>query len=159
MKVALELQPCCGNRSGIGFYTYELARRLHGETGLEFVGNIFNFAGRNDNSTALKGITIPIQESKVFPYGVYRRIWNIIPISYRSMFPAADLTVFFNFIVVDPAYRGQKIGRHMVEEMLKTYKDFPTRILLANDQDVAFYKKCGFSAFEGKTPLIGRQGL
>lgn len=99
MKVALELQPCCGNRSGIGFYTYELARRLHGETGLEFVGNIFNFAGRNDNSTALKGITIPIQESKVFPYGVYRRIWNIIPISYRSMFPAADLTVFFNFIV------------------------------------------------------------
>ena len=25
MKVALELQPCCGNRSGIGMYTYELA--------------------------------------------------------------------------------------------------------------------------------------
>ena len=35
MKVALELQPCCGRRSGIGVYTYELAKRLRSENGLE----------------------------------------------------------------------------------------------------------------------------
>ena len=50
MKVALELQPCCGRRSGIGVYTYELAKRLRSENGLEFCGNLFNFAGRNDNT-------------------------------------------------------------------------------------------------------------
>ena len=69
------------------------------------------------------------------------------------------MTVFFNFIVVDPAYRGQNIGRHMVEEMLKTYQGFSTKVLVATDADIEFYKKCGFVSFEGKTPLIGRQGL
>ena len=61
MKVALELQPCCGRRSGIGVYTYELAKRLRSENGLEFCGNLFNFAGRNDNTEALKEVAIPIR--------------------------------------------------------------------------------------------------
>ncbi len=42
MKVALELQPCCGKRSGIGTYAYELAKRLNNRDGLEFCGNLFN---------------------------------------------------------------------------------------------------------------------
>ena len=101
MKVALELQPCCGRRSGIGVYTYELAKRLRSENGLEFCGNLFNFAGRNDNTEA-----IPIRESRMFPYGVYRRIWDIVPVSYDSLFPGkADLTIFFNYIV-PPRIKG-----------------------------------------------------
>lgn len=100
MRVALELQPCCGKRSGIGVYTYELARRLRSGDGLEFVGNLFNFAGRNDNSAALSGISMPIRESRLLPYGIYRRVWNVLPIPYRAMFPeGADLSVFFNYIV------------------------------------------------------------
>ena len=100
MKVALELQPCCGNRSGIGAYTYELTKRLRNQSDLEFYGNIFNFAGKNDNSQALQGITIPIHENRLFPYGIYRRIWDIAPISYNRLFPdQTDLTIFFNFII------------------------------------------------------------
>ena len=106
MKVALELQPCCGRRSGIGVYTYELAKRLRSENGLEFCGNLFNFAGRNDNTEALKEVAIPIRESRMFPYGVYRRIWDIVPVSYDSLFPGkADLTIFFNYIV-PPRIKG-----------------------------------------------------
>lgn len=100
MKVALELQPCCGSRSGIGAYTYELTKRLRNQSDLEFYGNIFNFAGKNDNSQALQGITIPIHENRLFPYGIYRRIWDIAPISYNRLFPdQTDLTIFFNFII------------------------------------------------------------
>lgn len=100
MRVALELQPCCGKRSGIGVYTYELARRLRSGDGLEFVGNLFNFVGRNDNSAALSGISMPIRENRRLPYGIYRRVWNVLPIPYRAMFPeGADLSVFFNYIV------------------------------------------------------------
>lgn len=109
MKVALELQPCCGKRSGIGIYTYELAKRLADGDGLEFCGNLFNFMGRNDNSESLKDITMPIRESRIFPYGVYRRIWDWIPISYKSLFPdEADLNVFFNYIV-PPRISGRVI--------------------------------------------------
>lgn len=100
MRVALELQPCCGKRSGIGTYTYEIAKRLKDQDGLEFCGNLFNFAGRNDNSAALQGIEMPINESRVFPYGVYRRVWNYLPISYQDLFPQkVDLSIFFNYIV------------------------------------------------------------
>lgn len=100
MKVALELQPCCGKRSGIGTYAYELARRLKDGDGLEFCGNLFNFMGRNDNSESLKDIAMPIRESRIFPYGVYRRIWDWFPFPYQSLFPGeADLSVFFNYIV------------------------------------------------------------
>lgn len=100
MRVALELQPCCGNRSGIGNYAYELAKRLRDGDGLTFCGNLFNFLNRNDNSAALAGIGMPVRESRLFPYGVYRRIWDVVPIRYDSLFPGgADLNVFFNYIV------------------------------------------------------------
>lgn len=107
MKVALELQPCCGKRSGIGVYTYELAKHLKNGDGIEFYGNLFNFAGRNNNESSLCGINMPIRESRLFPYGVYRRIWDVVPISYSGLFPdKADLTIFFNYIV-PPRIDGQ----------------------------------------------------
>ena len=108
-QVALELQPCCGSRSGIGVYTYELATRLRDVDGMTFRGNLFNFLGRNDNRAALEGIDMPITQRHVFPYGVYRRVWNWLPIPYSMFFPEqADLTVFFNYIV-PPRISGRVI--------------------------------------------------
>ena len=120
MDVALELQPCCGNRSGIGMYTYELAKRMKAENGLEFAGNVFNFLGRNDNTDALSEIEMPIRTQKSMPYGVYRRIWHTIPFPYNALFPAADLNVFFNFIV-PPRVKGKVIT--VIYDM--TYLRFP----------------------------------
>ena len=119
--VALELQPCCGQRSGIGIYTYELAKRLQSNENIHFCGNIFNFCGRNDNSVSLKGIGMPLNESRIFPYGIYRRIWNLLPISYEYFFPTqADLTIFFNYIV-PPRVHGKVITT--IYDM--TYLRFP----------------------------------
>ena len=121
MTVALELQPCCGARSGIGTYTYELAKRLRDGGGLAFCGNLFNFLSRNDNSASLAGVTMPVRESRLFPYGVYRRIWDIVPIRYDSLFPgSADLSAFFNYIV-PPRISGKVITT--VYDM--TYLRFP----------------------------------
>ena len=98
-QIALELQPCCGVRSGVGTYTYELVRRLQSGGGLEFRGNVFNFLGRNDNRRAFNGISLPITECRAFPYGVYRRIWHAVPLPYSALFPPAELTLFFSYIV------------------------------------------------------------
>lgn len=108
MKVALELQPCCGNRTGIGVYTYELAKRLRSNEEITYQGNIFNFCGRNDNTTSLNGITMSLAENHSMPYGVYRRLWNVLPFPYSSMFPDADITHFFNYIV-PPKVSGKVI--------------------------------------------------
>lgn len=120
MKVALELQPCCGNRSGIGTYTYELAKRLRNGDRLEFAGNVFNFLHRNDNASTLAGIQMPVRTQTCMPYGVYRRIWHMVPFSYGMMFPEADLSVFFNYIV-PPRVKGKIITT--IHDM--TYLRFP----------------------------------
>ncbi len=118
---ALDLQPCCGKRSGIGVYTYELAKRLYDDDQLRFAGNLFNFCGRNDNSESLQGITMPVFESRMFPYGVYRRIWHWLPLNYESFFDSdADLSIFFNYIV--PPHVGGKVIS-VVHDM--TYIRFP----------------------------------
>lgn len=119
--IALELQPCCGKRSGIGTYTYELAKRLKSDDEIQFCGNLFNFCGRNDNSQALQGIDMDITVRKLMPYGVYRRIWDLLPITYENLFPKkVALNLFFNFIV-PPKIRGKIITT--VYDM--TYVRFP----------------------------------
>lgn len=108
MRVALELQPCCGDRSGIGTYTYELARRLKSGGGLEFSGNVFNFLNKTDTRASLEGIDMPVHVQRSMPYGVYRRIWHYAPLTYGMLFPPADLNVFFNYIV-PPRIKGKCI--------------------------------------------------
>lgn len=109
MRVCLDLQPCTGRRSGVGIYTYELAKRLRSADGLEFEGNLFNFLYRNDNRAALAGIGMPVRCNRWIPYGVYRRIWHFLPLPYRCMFRGeADVTHFFNFIV-PPGVKGKVI--------------------------------------------------
>lgn len=120
MKVALELQPCCGNRSGIGMYTYELARRMKDENELTFTGNLFNFMGRNDTAPSLEGVDLPLQICRSMSYGVYRRIWHLLPLTYGMLFPRADLNVFFNYII-PPRVKG----RVMTTVYDMTYLRFP----------------------------------
>lgn len=128
MKVALELQPCCGMRSGIGVYTFELARRMQDQDGLEFCGNLFNFMGRSGNTAAVKDIPMPVRECRLFPYGAYRRIWHMIPIRYQSLFrDGADLTVFFNYIV-PPRIKGKTVTT--LHDM--TYLRFPEMMQKSN---------------------------
>ena len=97
--VALDLQPCCGKRSGVGNVAYELARRLHDADEIRFQGNVFNFMGRNDNGPSLDGITYSVKECRLMPYGAYRRMWDYVPIKYSTLFGKADLSVFFNFVI------------------------------------------------------------
>lgn len=99
VKVALELQPICGNRTGIGLYTYELAKRLQSDDCMRFQGNLFNFRNRNQNEESLKGVSMDLSVNQRMPYGVYRRIWDIAPLSYSKLFQRSDISHFFNYIV------------------------------------------------------------
>ena len=110
MKVALELQPCLKNRSGIGVYTYELSRRLQQFEDLELAGDIFNFLGRNDLTADLRHLEFNQDTCKLFPYGIYRRIWHYAPIQYNTLFKReADITHFFNFII-PPRIKGKIVN-------------------------------------------------
>lgn len=104
--VGLELQPCCGNRTGIGIYAYEIARRLFNSDELQFRGRVFDFL--KCNSALLDEIPFPVDCCPLLKYGVYRRIWKYVPIRYDKFFPVTDLSIFFNYIV-PPKVEGKII--------------------------------------------------
>ena len=108
MRVALELQPCGGQMTGIGYQTYELARRLVPSESFQIRGYLFNFMGRDDNISLRSVMPFPVEENKLMPYGVYRRLWRFIPVGYEAFFDKADIFHFFNFIV-PPRISGKVI--------------------------------------------------
>ena len=108
MKIAIELQPCLKNRSGVGIYTYELSKGLQAYEQIELQGDVFNFLERNDLKQDLMGLNFNKETCKLFPYGIYRRIWHYLPIKYNQLFKReAQLTHFFNFIV--PPHIEEKV--------------------------------------------------
>lgn len=120
MKVALELQPCCGNRSGIGSYTYEIAKRVSDTSEMTFCGNLFSFRKKTDEKVELGDIRIPLRVCGSMAYGVYRRIWHALPVGYNFFFPKADVNVFFDYIV-PPHVSGHVVS--VIHDL--TYLRFP----------------------------------
>lgn len=98
-KIALDVQVCLGQRSGVGTYAYELVRRMEPDGDTAYFGECFNFLGRNDNSEALRDIRLPVHVHQLIPYGFYRNHWDVMPMRYDSLFPKADITHFFNYTV------------------------------------------------------------
>lgn len=120
-EIHIELQPCSGNRTGIGIYTFELAKRLKCTDDIEFRGNIFNFLKRNDYSSLLAELDMSVRQCNLIPYGVYRRIWDKLPDAYEFFFGGgADLSLFFNYLVPN----GIK-GKTSVAIYDMTYERFP----------------------------------
>ena len=107
MKIALELQPCSNQMSGIGHYTFQLSKRLFEMDAEHVCGNYFNLCMRGPKLSDL-GLSGKVNYNIALQYGVYRRIWDKFPIPYRMMFPRADITHFFNFIV-PPGVSGKVI--------------------------------------------------
>ncbi len=109
MKIGMELEPCCGTRSGIGNYVYELARRLEPSDGLEFYGRLFRARRGCDHAALREAIPFPVEECRSIEYGLYRRIWDWVPVPYQRCFAtAADLNLFLNYIV-PPRVSGRVI--------------------------------------------------
>ena len=100
MKVSIELQPCLKNKSGIGVYTYNIAKNLEEIKGIELYGEIFSFLGKDKLDENYKDLNIKLKMCKLFPYGVYRRIWSKLPLKYNTLLNShSDIYHFFDYIV------------------------------------------------------------
>lgn len=54
------------------------------------------------------------------------------------------LTSYIHYLLVHPDYQGQGIGRELVRMMCDRYSDCVRKVLIADDSEVDFYKRCGF---------------
>jgi GNAT superfamily N-acetyltransferase len=63
------------------------------------------------------------------------------------------MTAYFHYLLVDPEFQKQGIGKRLVELMLAEYRDYLRKTLIAYDKEIGFYQHCGFEVGLGKTPL------
>ncbi len=64
------------------------------------------------------------------------------------------MTAYFHYLLVMPEYHSQGIGKKLVQLMLNHYEDYARKILIAYNEEVDFYQKCGFEPHKDKLPLF-----
>lgn len=109
MKVSLDLEPCCNNRSGIGIYTYNIAKALTEIEQIDVYGEIFSFLGRNKIDKNYSDLNIKLHICRLFPYGVYRRVWGKIPLKYNTLLNSKNHIYHFFDYIVPPNIEGKVI--------------------------------------------------
>jgi len=64
------------------------------------------------------------------------------------------MTAYIHFLLVDPAYQGQGIGKELIRMMKEKYKDYLRVVLISDDKKTCFYRNSDFKVAEGTTPMF-----
>jgi GNAT superfamily N-acetyltransferase len=64
------------------------------------------------------------------------------------------MTAYFHYLLVRPEYQSKGIGEQLMSRILNTYKDYARKVLIAYDEEIPFYQKCGFEIGKDKTPMF-----
>ena len=60
-----------------------------------------------------------------------------------------ETDAFLHYLLVDPAYQGQQIGRALMERILEKYRNFLyVKIMPSDPKTIPFYRKFGFEQYE-----------
>ncbi len=64
------------------------------------------------------------------------------------------MTAYVHYLLVDPEYQGQGIGRRLVEMIKEHYRDYLRIVLVAYNGETGFYESCGFKKAEDSSPMF-----
>jgi ribosomal protein S18 acetylase RimI-like enzyme len=64
------------------------------------------------------------------------------------------MTAYVHYLLIMPKYQHIGIGKKLVKMVLENYKDYLRIVLIAYEQEVGFYKHCGFEIGEEKIPMF-----
>lgn len=64
------------------------------------------------------------------------------------------MTAYIHYLLVDPEYQGNGIGRELTRQVLDRYKDYLRILLVSYEDGVAFYESLGFKTGHGKYPMF-----
>lgn len=64
------------------------------------------------------------------------------------------MTAYVHYLLVDPEYQGQEIGRTLVNMVKDKYADFLRIVLIAYNTELNFYENCGFKKEDKSSPMF-----
>ena len=64
------------------------------------------------------------------------------------------MNAYVHYLLVDPAYHGQTIGRTLLERIKAHYKDYLRIAVIAYNDEVHFYERCGFKKSDDSSPMF-----
>lgn len=64
------------------------------------------------------------------------------------------MTAYVHYLLVDPDYHGQTIGRTLVGMVKEKYADYLRLIVIAYNNEMRFYENCGFEKSEVSSPMF-----
>jgi GNAT superfamily N-acetyltransferase len=65
-----------------------------------------------------------------------------------------NLNVYFPYLLVRPQYQGTGIGKRLVSLMIDQYKGCVRKSVIAFDEQLKFYERCGFRVGSGTCPMF-----
>ena len=64
------------------------------------------------------------------------------------------MNAYVHYLLVNPKYHGNGIGRTLVGMMKEQYKDYLRVAVIAYDKEVHFYENCGFEKSNDASPMF-----
>lgn len=64
------------------------------------------------------------------------------------------MNAYVHYLLVDPQYHGNSIGRTLVGMVKKKYKDYMRIAVIAYDREMSFYEHCGFVKSKNSSPMF-----
>ena len=63
------------------------------------------------------------------------------------------MNAYVHYLLVDPEYHREGIGKELVGMVKEYYKDYMRICVIAYDTAIKFYENCGFEISEGASPM------
>lgn len=64
------------------------------------------------------------------------------------------MTAYVHFLLVDPQYQGQGIGKRLMEMIKDNYRDYNKICLIADNNALVFYERLGFKKYDSSCPVF-----
>lgn len=64
------------------------------------------------------------------------------------------MNAYVHYLLVRPEYQSKSIGRELVERVKEIYKDYLRVVVVAYNEDLAFYEHCGFKKADDASPMF-----
>ena len=64
------------------------------------------------------------------------------------------MNAYVHYLLVRPEYQGKSIGRELVERVKEIYKNYLRVVVVAYNEELAFYEHCGFKKADDASPMF-----